>query len=72
MAASLARVLFSRNFRTELQDEVPQSRCLHRCLDCYPVERTNSRAALPPSVDSESKALDTLFVEEHHFLSRVS
>src|SRR4029077_13443560 len=31
-----------------LRQRLQQSRCLHRCSDCYRVERTSSRAGIPP------------------------
>ena len=31
-----------------LHQRLQQSRCLHRCSDCYRVERTSSRAGIPP------------------------
>src|SRR6266481_1247281 len=31
-----------------LHQRLQQSRCLHCCSDCYRVERTSSRAGLPP------------------------
>ena len=34
-----------------LHRRLQQFRCLHRCSDCYRVERTSSRAGLPPAVD---------------------
>src|SRR5215472_16249972 len=34
-----------------LHQRLQQSRCLHRCSDCYRVERTRSRAGLTPAVD---------------------
>src|SRR5262245_34561640 len=34
-----------------LHQRLQQSRCLHRCSDCYRVERTSSRAGLTPAVD---------------------
>jgi len=34
-----------------LHQRLQQFRCLHRCSDCYRVERTSSRAGLPPAVD---------------------
>jgi hypothetical protein len=34
-----------------LHQRLQQSRCLHCCSDCYRVERTSSRAGLPPAVD---------------------
>jgi hypothetical protein len=34
-----------------LHRRLQQLRCLRRCFDCYRVERTSSRAGLPPAVD---------------------
>ena len=34
--------------RDPLHQRLQQSRCLHCCSDCYRVERTSSRAGLPP------------------------
>src|SRR6266446_2688917 len=34
-----------------LHQRLQRSRCLHRCSDCYRVERTSSRAGLTPAVD---------------------
>src|SRR5207248_1090400 len=34
-----------------LHQRLQQFRCLHRCSDCYRVERTSSRAGLTPAVD---------------------
>ena len=34
-----------------LHQRLQQSRCLHRCSDCYRVERTSSRAGFTPAVD---------------------
>src|SRR6516225_912914 len=34
-----------------LNQRLQQSRCLHRCSDCYRVERTSSRAGLTLAVD---------------------
>jgi hypothetical protein len=31
-----------------LHQRLQQFRCLHRCSDCYRVERTSSRAGIPP------------------------
>jgi hypothetical protein len=31
-----------------LHQRLQRSRCLHRCSDCYRVERTSSRAGIPP------------------------
>src|SRR6266849_138192 len=31
-----------------LHQRLQQSRCLHRCSDCYRLERTSSRAGIPP------------------------
>jgi hypothetical protein len=38
-------------FNDLLHQRLQQSRCLHRCSDCYRVERTSSRAGLTPAVD---------------------
>jgi hypothetical protein len=35
-------------FSDPLHQRLQQSRCLHRCSDCYRVERTSSRAGIPP------------------------
>src|SRR6267143_1311921 len=34
--------------RDPLHQRLQRSRCLHRCSDCYRVERTSSRAGIPP------------------------
>jgi hypothetical protein len=34
-----------------LHQRLQQFRCLHCCSDCYRVERTSSRAGIPPAVD---------------------
>ena len=34
-----------------LHQRLQQFRCLHRCSDCYRVERTSSRTGLTPAVD---------------------
>src|SRR5690242_10664542 len=34
--------------RDPLHQRLQQSRCLHCCSDCYRVERTSSRAGIPP------------------------
>ncbi len=41
------RVVFTTLFHRRLQ----QLRYLHRCSDCYRVERTSSRVGLSPTVD---------------------
>src|SRR6516162_10437443 len=38
-------------FNDLLHQRLQRSRCLHRCSDCYRVERTSSRAGLTPAVD---------------------
>ena len=41
----------SSRFNDLLHQRLQRSRCLHRCSDCYRVERTSSRAGLTPAVD---------------------
>ena len=43
--------LLTESLKRPSAPELQQSRCLHRCSDCYRVERTSSRAGLTPAVD---------------------
>jgi hypothetical protein len=43
--------LLTESLNDLLHQRLQQSRCLHRCSDCYRVERTSSRAGLTPAVD---------------------
>src|SRR5467141_1433625 len=40
--------LLAKSPSDSLHQRLQQSRCLHCCSDCYRVERTSSRAGIPP------------------------
>jgi len=43
----------AKSLSDSLHQRLQQFRCLHRCSDCYRVERTSSRAGLTPAVDHD-------------------